>query len=150
MPFVTVVFVVVSAILVFAIAAGTVGREAHRLDAVAPRVVYEIAEAVQYVAERLPAETQAHLTYDEVESLLREHLNWMAAKGLQPENAEDRVQDILEPVVVDEDTLTAHLLARAGNRGIEIIDDVDIVRVVEAHLDYLRAIGAVGPHADSL
>ena len=150
MPPVTVVFVVVSAVLVFAIAAGTVGREARRLDAVAPRVVYEIAEAVQFVADRLPAETQARLTYDEVDSLLREHLNWMAGKGLQPVNAEDQVQDIVEPVVVDEDTLTAHLLARAAHRGIEVIDDVDIVRVVEAHLAYFEAIGAVGPHAGSV
>ena len=146
----TVVLIVLSVVLVFAIAAGTVGREAHRLDAVAPRVVYEIEEAVQFVADRLPADTQAHLTYEEVESLLREHLNWMAAKGLQPANAEDKVQDISEPVVVDEDTLTAHLLAKSTGRGIEIVDDVDIVRVVEAHLQYFAAIGAVGPHAESI
>lgn len=150
MAAVTVFFIVLSAVLVFVIAAGTVGREAHRLDAVAPRVVYEIEEAVQFVADRLPADTQAHLTYEEVEALLREHLNWMAAKGLQPANAEDQVQDISEPVVVDEDTLTAHLLARASARGIEIVDDVDIVRVVEAHLRYFAAIGAVGPHAESV
>ena len=147
---ITVLFVAASAVLVFAIAAGTIGREAHRLDAVAPRVVYEIEEAVQFVAELLPADTQAHVTYAEVESLLREHLNWMAARGLQPANAEDKVQDIDEPVVVDEDTLTAHLLATAAARGIEIIDDVDIVRVVEAHLAYFAAIGAVGPHAESV
>ena len=150
MSAVTVVLIVVSAVLVFAIAAGTVGREAHRLDAVAPRVVYEIDQAVQFVADRLPAETQGRLTYAEVESLLREHLNWMSAHGLQPENAEDKVQDIAEPVVADEDTLTAHLLAKAGERGIEVIDDVDLVRVVEAHLAYFAVIGAVGPHAESV
>ena len=150
MAAVTVVFVIISAVLVFAIAAGTIGREARRLDAVAPRVVYEIAEAVQFVADRLPAETQAHLTFDEVESLLREHLNWMGSKGLQPADVIDKPQDISEPVVVDEDTLTAHLLARAGERGIEVVDDVDIVRVVEAHLAYFAAIGAVGPHAESV
>ena len=37
---ITIVFAVIAAVLVFAIAAGVVGREAHRLDAVAPRVVY--------------------------------------------------------------------------------------------------------------
>ena len=37
---VTILFIVLSAVLVFVIAAGAVGREAHRLDAVAPRVVY--------------------------------------------------------------------------------------------------------------
>jgi hypothetical protein len=69
---------------------------------------------------------------------------------LPPEKPVDQVQNISEPVVVDEDTLTAHLLARAAARGIEVIDDVDIVHVVEAHLAYFAAIGAVGPHAESV
>jgi len=33
---------VVAAVLVFAIAAGTIGREARRLDAIAPRAVYRL------------------------------------------------------------------------------------------------------------
>ncbi|MFM1791007.1 MAG: hypothetical protein RLZZ526_1334 [Actinomycetota bacterium] len=147
---VTIFFIILSAVLVFMIAAGTVGREAHRLDAVAPRVVYEIEQAVQFVADRLPADTQGRLTFDEVQILLREHLNWMATKGLQPEKPVDQVQNISEPVVVDENTLTAHLLAHAGQRGVEIADDIDIVRVVDAHLAYFAAIGAVGPHAESV
>lgn len=147
---VTILFIVLSAVAVFAIAAGTIGREAHRLDAVAPRVVYEIEQAVEFVADRLPADTQARLTFDEVQVLLREHLNWMATKGLQPEKPVDQVQNIKEVLVVDENTLTAHLLARAGESGVEIVDDIDIVRVVDAHLAYFAAIGAVGPHADSV
>lgn len=147
---VTILFIVLSAVAVFAIAAGTIGREAHRLDAVAPRVVYRIEEAVGFVADRLPADTQARLTFDEVQVLLREHLNWMATKGLQPEKPVDQVQNIKEVLVVDENTLTAHLLARAGESGVEIVDDIDIVRVVDAHLAYFAAIGAVGPHADSV
>lgn len=147
---VIILFIVLSAVAVFAIAAGTIGREAHRLDAVAPRVVYEIEQAVEFVADRLPADTQARLTFDEVQVLLREHLNWMATKGLQPEKPVDQVQNIKEVLVVDENTLTAHLLARAGESGVEIVDDIDIVRVVDAHLAYFAAIGAVGPHADSV
>lgn len=147
---VTILFIVLSAVAVFAIAAGTIGREAHRLDAVAPRVVYRIEEAVGFVADRLPADTQARLTFDEVQVLLREHINWMATKGLQPEKPVDQVQNIKEVLVVDENTLTAHLLARAGESGVEIVDDIDIVRVVDAHLAYFAAIGAVGPHADSV
>lgn len=147
---VTLLFAAVSAVLVFVIAAVTVGREARRLDSVAPRVVYRIDEALDYVAGRLPADTQARVTFDEVELMLREHLNWLGDRRLQAVDVVDRPQDIDEPVVVDEDTLTAHLLARASARGVEILDDVDVVRVVEAHLAYLDAIGAVGPHADSV
>ena len=63
------VFAIIAAVLVFAIAAGTIGREAHRLDAIAPRAVYQLDEAVDFVADRIPAESQARLTPAEVESL---------------------------------------------------------------------------------
>lgn len=149
MPAVTMLFAAVSAVLVFAIAAGTVGREARRLDALAPRVVYRIDEAVDFVAERLPEGTQGRVTFDEVELMLREHLNWMGERGLQATDVVDRRQDIAEPVVVDDVALTAHLLAHAAARGVTILDDVDVVHVVEAHLAYLDAIGAVGPLADT-
>ncbi|MEK9938646.1 MAG: hypothetical protein VW552_07920, partial [Ilumatobacter sp.] len=58
-----------------------------------------------------------------------------------------RAQDIDETVVVDETTLIAHLLATAGESGVELLDDVDAVEVVGAHLAYFEAIGAVGPTA---
>lgn len=145
---VTLAFVVLSAVVVFVVAAVTVGREARRLDAVAPRVVYRIDEAVAFVGEELPPDSQARVTFAEVEAMLREHLNWLGERGLQAHDAEDRRQDIVDEVVVDTDALIAHLLAHASERGVEILDDVDVARVVEAHLAYLGAIGAVGPRAD--
>ena len=60
----------------------------------------------------------------------------------------DRRQDILDPVVVGEDTVTGYVLGEADRAGIEILDDVDVVNVVDAHLAYFEAIGAVGPPAD--
>jgi hypothetical protein len=134
-------------VFVFAIAAGAIGREAHRLDGVAPRAVYQLDEAVDFVADRLPAETQARLTPEEVESLLVLHLRWLHAKGLQPDRVVDRQQDIDETVVITEDTLIAYLLGQAEAEGVELLDDVDAVNVVEAHLRYFEAIGAVGPQA---
>ena len=101
---VTIVFAVLAGVVVFGIAAGVVGREAHRLDAVAPRSVYIVDEAVEFVAEYLPQSTQARLTPDELEQLLTFHMRWLHAKGLQPANVIDRRQDIAEPVVISEDT----------------------------------------------
>ncbi len=147
---VTWVFVVIAAVLVFAIAAGVVGREAHRLDAVAPRSVYLIDEVVEFVAEYLPSESQARLTPAELEQLLTFHMRWLHAKGLQPTNVVDRRQDIDTLVIVGEDDLVAYLIAEAEQAGIEIIDDVDVVNVVDAHLAYFDLIGAVGPKAIDL
>ncbi len=127
------------------IAALAIGREARRLDAVAPRAVYMLDDAVAFVAAKLPTESQARLTFDELQQLLVAHMRWLHAKGLQPADVIDRPQDIDDQLVVSEDTLTAWLLAEAERLEIELLDDVDAVRVVQAHLAYFGEIGAVGP-----
>jgi hypothetical protein len=137
----------VAAVAVFVMAAVVVGREAHRLDAVAPRVIYRLDEAVDFVADRVPPATQARLTPAEVEQLLVFHLRWLHAKGLQPVDVTDRRQDIVTPTVISEDTLIAFLIGESEREGVELLDDVDAVAVVDAHLAYLDAIGAVGPPA---
>ena len=147
MPAITLLLIVLAAVCTFVIAAVVVGREARRLDSVAPRSVYIVDEAVEFVAEYLPPDTQGRLTPDELEQLLTFHMRWLHAKGLQPSNVVDRRQDITTPVVVTEDTLTGYLLGEAERNGIEILDDVDVVRVVDAHHAYFEAIGAVGPQA---
>jgi len=138
--------VAVAVIGVFAIAAGAVGREAHRLDAVAPRAVYELDEAVDFVADRLPPETQARLTPGELRQLLVLHMAQLRDKGLQPPKAVDHVQDIDQPVVVEETTAVGYLIGQAEAAGIDVTD-TDLVHVVDAHLAYFEAIGAVGPQA---
>lgn len=146
-PTVTFIYVLIAAVCTFVMAAVVVGREARRLDAVAPRSVYIPEEAAEFVAEYLPEESQARLTPDDLDQLLTFHMRWLHTKGLQPENVVDRRQDISTPVVIGEDTLAAYLLGEAERAGIEIIDDVDVVNVVDAHLAYFEAIGAVGPMA---
>ncbi len=143
----TIAFAVIAAALVFAIAAGTVGREAHRLDSVAPRAVYQLDEAVDFVADRLPAASQARLTPEDVDELLRAHLRWLHEQGLQPDKVVDARQMINEQVVITDDALVAYLLGEAERVGVELLDDVDAVNVVDAHLAYFEAIGAVGPPA---
>ena len=142
------VYLLVAVVVVFLFAAVVVGREAHRLDSVAPRSVYIPEEALEFVAEYLPEATQARLTPEELEALLRFHMRWLHAKGLQPSNVVDRRQDINEPVVIAEDNLVAYLLGEADREKVQILDDVDVVNVVTAHLAYFEAIGAVGPRAN--
>ena len=147
MPVGAIIAIVVAVLIVFAIAAGAIGREAHRLDAFAPRTVYELEEATQFVADRLPPQSQARLTHDEVRELLRAHVRWLHAKGLQPFDVMEHVQDISTPVVIDEDSAIGYLIGVAAAEGIEV-DDIELANVTEAHLEYLAEIGAVGPPAD--
>ncbi len=139
---------IIAGLLVFAIAAVIIGREARRLDSVAPRAVYELEQATQFVADNLPSETQARLTFAELRKLLVFHMRWLHDKGLQPAGVVDRRQDIVDEVVIDEQSLTAYLLDAAEKNNIEILDDVDAVYVVKAHLKYFDAIGAIGPQSN--
>ena len=148
MSAVLIVASIIAAALVFAIAAVIIGREARRLDSVAPRAVYELEQATQFVADNLPSETQARLTFAELRKLLVFHMRWLHDKGLQPAGVVDRQQDIVDEVVIDEQTLTAYLLDAAEKNNIEILDDVDAVYVVKAHLKYFDAIGAIGPQSN--
>ena len=148
MSAVLIVAIVIAAALVFAIAAAFIGREARRLDSVAPRAVYELEQATQFVADNLPSEAQSRLTYAELRKLLVFHMRWLHDQGLQPSGVVDRRQDIVDEVVIDEQTLTAYLLDAAEKNNIEILDDVDAVHVVKAHLKYFDAIGAIGPQSN--
>jgi len=139
---------VIAAVLVFVIAAVTIGREARRLDSVAPRATYELEQATQFVADRLPSAAQARLTYAELRKLLVFHMRWLHDRGLQPEGVVDRRQDIVDEVVIDEQTVAAYLLGAAEQNRIEILEDVDVVHVVQAHLEYFNAIGAIGPQSN--
>ena len=49
-------------------------------------------------------------------------------------------------VVVDETDSVAFAIGWADDHGLDV-DDADVAAVIDAHLDYLRAIGAVGPPA---
>ncbi|MFV0309621.1 MAG: hypothetical protein ACK5OX_17970 [Desertimonas sp.] len=141
------VFAVIAAVAVFVIAAVVVGREAHRLDSVAPRAIYDVDQAVEFVSDHVPATTQARLTPSEVERLLTLHMRWLHGRGLQPSDVTDRRQDIDEVTIVDDGSLIGYLLGEAEGAGVDLLDDVDAVAVVDAHLAYLDAIGAVGPTA---
>jgi hypothetical protein len=140
-------FMVLSAVCDFLIAALTIGREARRLDSLSPRAVYQIEQATEFVAERLPGSTQSRLTMEELAQLLVMHMNWLHSKGLLPERVIDRKQDIDDEVIISEETLVGYLLGEADRAGVEILDDVDIVTVTDVHLQYFEAIGAVGPRA---
>ena len=143
---VAVVLIVVAVVIVFVVAAVTVGREAHRLDSVAPRALYDLDQAVEFVADEVPGASQARLTHDEVRQLLRIHMGRLHHLGLQPLDVTDRRQDIAVPTFLEEVDEVAYVIGGAEANALDVTDD-DVAAVVDAHLRYLDAIGAVGPRA---
>jgi hypothetical protein len=129
--------------LVMAVAAGAIGREARRLDALPPRAVFDLDEAVQWVADHLPDEVTARLSYDEVRRLLDLSLDHLRTLGMAGRTTGEPVEG---EVVVDEADAVAAVLERASQEGLDVTP-YDVHSVVSAQLAYLQAKGAVGPPA---
>jgi len=130
--------------LVMAIASVAIGREAHRLDALPPRAVFDVDEAVQWVAEHLPDEVTAQLSFDDVRRLLELSLDHLRGLGLAGRTTGEPVEG---EVIVDEAQAVGVVLERASDEGMDVSPH-DVRSVVSAQLAYLQAISAVGPPAE--
>jgi hypothetical protein len=138
------VFLVVGALLVFAIAAAFVGSEAFRLGHETRSAIFDVDEAVREVGDALPEDVQARLTYDEVRTLILATLRHLEDKGLAaPPGADVHTPD---EVVIDEDDAVAVVLGAVDTGGLEVSDE-DAVQVIHALLAHLDRIGALGPPA---
>lgn len=134
-----VVAAILTALVVFAIAAGAVGREAHLLDAVPARPVFDPDEATTWIAEHLPPQTTAALSYAEVGQIVQATLDLLRASASVATKSGE-VPDAGREVVIDEDTAVARA---AGTLPVEHVRPV-----VQAVFSYLEVIGAVGPAKD--
>ena len=141
----TVVFLVLGVALVFVIAAVVVGREAGRLSAQPPRPVFDLDEAVAFVAEQLPFEVAAELSHDDVRQILRWHLDYFRTKGVSSNGQSLETQ--AGPIVVGGGETVDYVLERAA--AIEATyTAAQVHAVLDGQLAYLQAIGAIGPPAE--
>jgi hypothetical protein len=144
-------FVVLGAVAVFAIAAAAVGTEAFRLGHQPPPTIFDLDEAVTYVADHLPEEAQARLTYPEVRILVLAELEHLRDKGILGLAGEDpllarRAGNGERPVVVADDDAVAVVLGEAEAEGLDVTDH-DVFLVVSTLHEHLAEIGAIGPPA---
>lgn len=140
------VWVVLAAVVCFVIAAATIGGVTGSLAVRPRRSVYDLEEAVEYVAERLPDEWTARLGYDDVEAVLAAHCDYLAAKGVASERTADDIGTAL--VVVPDDEPVAWILGRLEEQELDIPDEA-VVAVLDVEERYYRAIGAIGPRVDA-
>ncbi len=126
--------------IAFIAVAVAVGRLEHET---APSV-YRLSEAVDFVADHLPDEVTARVSYEDVAKVLGWHLDWFAVVGLAtPYGQElgDPAVAVDDMAVADTDEACDAVVARSVEEGGP--DAVDVVCILEAQLAYLREIGAV-------
>jgi hypothetical protein len=137
------VFVIAAAAIVFIVAAAVIGREARRLDAVPPKPVYDMTEAVQWVADHLPFDVSAVLSYDDVQNIIDWNLEYFRSKGVSGNGSSPHPAGA---VVVGGAETVEYVLAKAILAGVDYTP-AQVHAVLEAQMAYLVAIGAVGQEA---
>lgn len=130
--------------IAFAIAAAVIGWEARRLDAEAPEPVFDLDEAVQWVANHLPSGVTAELSHDDVRRVLDWSLEFFRAKSVSGNGHSAHHEG---PVVVGGAETVAYVLEKAGDEGVELTAE-HVHAVLEVQMTYLEAIGAVGPDTE--
>ena len=132
----------VALIVVFVIAAVVIGRETGRLSGEPPRPVFDLDEAVEWVAEHLPDDVTAQLSHDDVRQILRWNLEFFRSKGVTS-NGKHPDQPATNIVVAGGETVD-HVLRKAAESGAEYTAP-QVHAVLDAQMAYLQAIGAMGP-----
>lgn len=136
-----VVAAVVAVVVVVVMALLVVGRETAALASQPKQALFDVDEAVDFVADGLPLEISARITYDDVRALLRFHLEHIAAAGAPAERWNAGRSRL---VIVDDEEGAEVLMRRAIEAGLELTPD-DVAAVLAGELAYFEAIGAVGP-----
>ncbi len=132
-------------------AAYAVMRVSSRLAHTRARAVYDLADAVEFVADRLPDVLSAKLSYDDVEAVLLWRLDHLRLRGSVTYGRADvtaaKAESRDEQVVTSDDDSVDYVLAKASKSGREI-EALDVVVVLDLESQYLKSIGALGPPAE--
>ena len=119
-----------------------VGGVVGRLRTEPPRNIFEHDEALEFVAQALPDELTAELSYEDVQRIMRLHLDYLHAEGVARSGGD--LPTAGGPQVVDSEDAVGSILRRAAL--VDFFPKPDAVRrVVDAQLAYFEAIGAIAP-----
>jgi len=139
-------FLVGGAVLVGAVALVAVGAAVDRLSGAAPPAVFEVDDAVDWVAERLPEEAAGQLSRDDVGRIVGWWLEFFDEVGLSTEHGQELGDEALDDgtdrVVAEMDGAIDHVVAR-GLDDEEPLDAVAVTVTVDLLNVYLAEMGAV-------
>jgi hypothetical protein len=130
--------------LVVAIAAWLVIREAGRVAKEPPPALFDLEEAHEWVVAHVPDDVAATLTSDDVRRILEFQLEYFEKKGVSGNGSSTQAPG---PIVIGGAEAVAYIVDRAASTGEAYLPE-QVYGVLDTHLSFLRAIGAIGPRAD--
>lgn len=108
----------------------------------APRPVFDLEEAVDWVAAHLPFEVTAELSHDDVRRIMRWNLDYFRTRGVSSNGSTSAT--LSADVVVGGAETVDFALTQAQQAGLGY-SAAQVHAVLDAQMQYLEAIGAVGP-----
>ena len=131
---------VIGAVAVVAIALVAVGTAVGRLAPEPARQVFEHDEELDFVVEALPDDVTAQLSYEDVQRILRLHLDFLHRKGVARSGGD--LPEGEGPIVVEMADGVDYVLQRGKLRKFTPAPD-HVAAVITAQLAYFEAIGAM-------
>ncbi len=140
--------IIVAAVIVVVIALVAVGRTVFQLEAEDAPSVLRVEDAVEWIAERLPDETSARLSYEDVTQILEWHVDFFATVGMRSEYGEELATgDVVgtegEDLIADGEAAIDFVVQQAIEAEVDL-EPVDAVVVIDLQMQYLELIGAIG------
>lgn len=141
-------FVALTVVIIVGSAAVAWWWVTSRLSASEHTVVYDIEEAADFCASRLPDEVDERLDREQLQWLLGLHLAFLRRAGMATYGGVDEVAMGAaiggDTVIAHEDEAVDFVFGRVTEAG-DPTPIVDVVVVVELSNQYLASIGAFGP-----
>lgn len=132
---------IVGGLIVFAVAAVAVGQVTAALARDPERAIFDVEQSVDFVAEALPGDVTAELSYDDVTVILRLFHDYLHERGVATTAGEDDAD--AGPQIVDPVEGVASVMRRIEQSGATHRRS-DVEAVVEAQMEYFAAIGVIG------
>jgi hypothetical protein len=148
-------FAGLGAVVVVVIGLVVIGRETARLATSARPAVFDVADAVEFIADALSPAAQGRLSHDDVRWILLADADLLEEASVAPEGrfpwsrpapVAGRPLDADDEAVVDQDVAVARILVAADAAARDVADE-DVAEVLDLRLVYLERIGAVGGQA---
>jgi len=140
---------IIAVVLVVGIALGAVGTTVAKLSNEPKPTILKIADSTEWIAENLPDEVSASISYDDVKQILRWHLSYFDQVGLASRHGQElggakigAVDDL--PVVASTDESVDYVVERSIEAG-EPVTALEVVVVLDLQWKFWREIGAIGP-----
>lgn len=142
------------ALLVVAVGLLAVGGAVRRTEVDLRPVVFEVHDAVDWIAERLPEEAASRLTPGDVVRVVGWWLEFVGDAGLASRHGQELggSDAVADGATAEQDAAVDHVVARA----LEVPDDeggpldaVAVVVVLDLLVVYLTELGAIGAEAQA-